>query len=198
MIRLTVLCAVCGIAALATSPDESLAGAGQKKSFDNGVKKIEGGFSPAEAKPGQTVTFSITIELNEGYHTYPTVQKDKGAENFLNSFKFTAPDKVIFVGTVQDPADVKTKFDNFFKCDIQYCTGKVVYTHKAVVSPKAAAGAVTVKLPSFSINVCDEENCFPPPKKLPVIEATLKVLEGPAVPVEKDFAGEVKKALGEK
>jgi hypothetical protein len=198
MIRLTVLCAVCGIAFISTSPNESSAGTGQKKSFDHGVKKIEGSFSPSEAKPGQTVTFSITVELNDGYHTYPTVQKDKGAESFVNSFKFTAPDKVIFVGTLQDPVDVKTKFEKDLKCDVQYCTGKVVYTHKAVVSPKAAAGAVMVKLPSFDLNVCDDENCFPPPKKLPVIEATLKVLSGPAVPVEKDFAGEVKKALGEK
>ena len=162
------------------------------------MKKIEGGFSPAEAKPGQTVTFSITVELNDGYHTYPTVQKDKGAESFVNNFKFVASDKVIFVGHLQDPIDVKTKFEKDLKCDVQYCTGRVVYTHKAVVSPKAAAGVVTVKLPTFDLNVCDDENCFPPPKKLPVIEATLKVLEGPAVPVEKDFAGEVKKALGEK
>jgi hypothetical protein len=198
MIRLAVLCAVCGIAAGTASPDKLSAGAGQKKSFENGVKKIEGSFSPAEAKPGQTVTFSITIELNEGYHTYPIVQKDKGAENFVNGFKFSTPDKVIFVGKTNDPADVKTKFEEALKCNVQYCTGKVVYTRKAVVSPKSAAGAVTVKLPSFDINICDDENCFPPPKKMPVIEAALKVLEGPAVPVEKDYAEEVKKALGEK
>jgi hypothetical protein len=196
MIRLFVLCVACGIVAAIAAPATPLTG--QKKSFDSGVKTIEGSFSPTEAKPGQTVTLSITIELNEGYHTYPTVQKDKGAEPFVNSFKFPNPDKVIFVGTVHDPADVKTKFEKDFKCDLQYCEGKVVYTHKAVVSPKAAAGAVTVKLPSFNINICDDMNCFPPPKKAPIIEATLKVLDSPAVPVEKEFAEEVKKALGEK
>jgi len=196
MIRLATLFVVCGVVAATSSPARPEAE--EKKSFDHGLKKIQGSFTPAEAKPGQTVTFTIALELNEGYHTYPAVQKDKGAEFFVNSFKFPNADKVIFVGTMQDPIDVKTKFEKDLKCDVQYCEGKVVYSHKVVVSPKAAAGAVTVKLPSFSINVCDDMNCFPPPKKMPVIEATLKVLDAPAVPVEKEFADEVKKALGEK
>jgi hypothetical protein len=196
MIRLTVFCAICGIIAVTASP--ALPRAEEKKSFENGLKKIQGSFTPAEAKPGQTVTFSITVEINEGYHTYPTVQNDKGAEFFVNHFKFPAPDKVIFVGTLQDPKDSKMKFDADVKANVQYCTGKIVYSHKVVVSPKAAAGETTVKLPSYDLNVCDEKNCFLPPKKMPVVEATLKVLDGPAVAVEKDFANEVKKALGEK
>ena len=69
----------------------------------------------------------------------------------------------------------------------------MTYTRKAVVSPKAAAGAATVKLATFSLSVCDKDNCFPP-KTVPV-EAALKVLDGPAVEVEKAYADEVKKAL---
>ena len=69
----------------------------------------------------------------------------------------------------------------------------MTYTRKAVVSPKAAAGPTAVKLSSFKVSVCDKDNCFPP-KAVPV-EATLKVLDGPAVEVEKAYADEVKKAL---
>ena len=51
----------------------------------------------------------------------------------------------------------------------------------------------TVKLAKFGLSVCDKDNCFPP-KNVPV-EAKLKVLDGPAVEVEKMYAEEVKKAL---
>src|SRR5687767_15507199 len=54
------------------------------KWFEKAVKKIEGKFTPAEAKPGETVTFTLTVELNDGYHTYPTAQPDKLAAGLVN------------------------------------------------------------------------------------------------------------------
>src|SRR5262245_50743419 len=74
-----------------------------QKAFEKAVKKVEGSFSPAEAKPGQTVTFSITVELNDGFYTYPTVQTDKMAVSMVNEIKFPDPGTVIFVGKVEDP-----------------------------------------------------------------------------------------------
>lgn len=165
-----------------------------QKAFDKAVKKVEGSFSPAEAKPGQTVTFSVTIELNDGYHTYPLVQTDKMAAAMVNEIKFPDPGTLIFVGKPEDPKDTKTKAElDLGIVELRYCTGTVTYTRKAVVSPKAAAGPATTKLPTFRVSVCDKDNCFPP-KAVPV-EATLKVLDGPAVEVEKAYAEEVKKAL---
>jgi hypothetical protein len=72
----------------------------------------------------------------------------------------------------------------------------VVFTRKAVVSPKAAPGPTAVKLDAFKLLVCDKSNCFP--AKAVAVEAPLKVLDGPAVPVEKDYADEVAKALAGK
>src|SRR5581483_11715995 len=127
--------------------------------------------------------------LNEGYHTYPTVQPDKMAAGMVNTIQFPKPGAVIFVGGVQDPKDAKTKAEpDLGIAELRYCTGKIVYTRKAVVSPKATPGAAVVKLESFKLSVCDKDNCFAP-KTVPV-EATLKVLDGPAVPVEKEFAEE--------
>jgi hypothetical protein len=194
MIRLAFLLTICSAAAVLAAP-----GSGAEDWYAKAVKKVEGSFSPAEAKPGQTVTFSLTVQLNEGYHTYPTIQMDKGAANFglVNEIKFPDAGKVVFVGEVQDPKDIKTKSEPDLKIlELQYCTGTVVYTRKAVVSPKAPAGMAAVKLKAFNLSVCDKDRCFPP-KKVEV-EAALKILDGPAVPVEKDFADEVKKALGEK
>jgi DsbC/DsbD-like thiol-disulfide interchange protein len=165
-----------------------------QKWYEKAVKRVEGSFTPAEAKPGQTVTFKLTVELNEGYHTYPTVQPDKMAAGMQNVIKFPQPGTVVFVGKLQDPKDYLTKEEPDLGIrEIRYNTGTVTYTRKAVVSPKAAAGAATVKLAAFTLSVCDKNNCFPP-KQVPV-EAALKVLDGPPVPVEKEFAAEVAKAL---
>src|SRR5213079_2502408 len=67
-----------------------------------GVKKVEAAFEPAEAKPGQTVTLKITVELADGFHTYPTKQTDKNAAAMVNKITFPAPAGVIFVGDVKD------------------------------------------------------------------------------------------------
>ena len=180
--------------ALASAPSSSAAG---QKWYEKAVKKVSGTFTPAEAKPGQTVTFTLTVELNEGYHTYPTVQTDKGAAGLVNIIKFPDAGTVIFVGTLQDPKDPKTKADAAAGVtELKYYPGTASFTRKAVVSPKATAGPTTVKLTAFKLSVCDKDFCYMP-KDVPV-EATLKILDGPAVEVEKDYAEEVKKALAGK
>jgi plastocyanin len=190
MKRLLILTPVVAIA-IAVLPATPAAA---QKWYEKAVKKVEAKFTPAEAKPGQTVTFTVTVELNDGFHTYPTVQTDKQAAAMVNEIKFPDPGTLIFVGKVEDPKDQKTKSEpDLGILEMAYCTGTVTYTRKAVVSPKAAAGASTVKLTTFRLSVCDKDNCFPP-KAVPV-EAALKVLDGPAVEVEKAYAEEVKKAL---
>jgi hypothetical protein len=162
--------------------------------YDKAVKKVEAKFEPAEAKPGQTVTFKLTIELNPGYHTYPVTQPDPAAASMTNVIKFPDPGTLVFVGTTADPKDYETKAEPDLGIkELRTVSGTVTFTRKAVVSPAAAAGETTARLASFKLLVCDKNNCFPP-KAVPV-EASLKVTAGPAVAVEKEFADEVKKAL---
>src|SRR5262249_35362579 len=119
--------------------------AAKQKWYEKAVKKVEASFSPAEAKPGQTVTFTLTIELNDGYHTYPTVQTDKEAAAMVNEIKFPDPGAVIFVDKLEEPKNAKTKAEpELGIVELRYCTGTVTYSRKVVVSPKAAAGAATV------------------------------------------------------
>lgn len=162
-----------------------------------GVKSVEASFEPASAKPGQTVTFKLTVTLEDGYYTYPLVQADKQAASMVNKLDFPAPAGVVFVGDAFDPANPKTKAEPALGIDeMLYYTGTVVYERKAVVSPKATAGELTVQLPKFLLSVCDKDNCFPPKKLTP--EAKLKVLDGPAVQVDKAYADEVNKAVKDK
>lgn len=174
-------------------PEQPAAGVQKKDWYVKAVKKIEGKFEPAEAKPGQTVVFKLIVDLNDGYHTYPTVQPDKAADNFVNVLKFPSSKSVIFVGSVTDPKDYDTKAEPELKIkELRINSGTVVYTRKAVVSPKASAGMAEVKLDKFQLMVCDEKTCYPG-REVPVT-ATIKVLDAPAVPVDKEYAEEVAKA----
>lgn len=196
MTRRTPALAAVAAAALIASQAADPAAARQKSDpLAKAVKKIEAKFEPAEAKPSQTVTFKLTVELADGYYTYPTAQPDKMAASMVNQLKFPDPGAVVFVGGVTDPPlyDVKEEPDLGIK-ELRTVSGVVTYERKAVVSPKAAAGAAAVKLAAFRLSVCDKNNCFPA-KAVPV-EATLKVLPGPAVPVEAAYAAEVAKAVG--
>lgn len=194
MTRLSaVSLAMSAAALLALAPGRADA----QKWYEKAVKKVEGKFTPAEAKPGQTVTFTLTVELNEGYNTYPTAQPEKAAAGLTNVIEVPKPAELIFVGKLEDPREFMKKEEPVLGVkELRYNVGTVVYTQKAVVSPKAAAGAVKVTLPLFSLSVCEDKKCYPA-KTVPV-EAAFKVLDGPAVPVEAAFAAEVAKALEKK
>lgn len=166
-----------------------------QKWYERAVKRVSATISPAEARPGQTVTFSLTVELNEGYHTYPTVQPDKAAAAMVNVIRFPEPGVLVFVGELQDPPRPKIKADPEAGIhELRYYPGTVTFTRKAVVSPDAAPGPVTIKLPAFKLSVCDAERCYPA-KDVPV-EVPFRVLEGPAETVDPAYANEVRKALG--
>ncbi len=95
------------VASLAAAPSS----AADKKPawWDKAVKKIEARVEPAEAKPGQTVTLKLIVELHDGYFTYPTRQEDPQAMGMINTLKFPKDGAVVFVGETADPADYLTK-----------------------------------------------------------------------------------------
>jgi hypothetical protein len=158
--------------------------------YAEAVQSVDATFDPPEARPGQTVTFKLVVRLNPGYHTYPLAQPEKGAKGFVNKVTFPDPGPVTFVGEAES-LDVKTKADKDLGLqELGYMPGTAVYERKAVVSPKAAAGPLVVRVPAFRLNVCDKDNCFPP--RTLILEPRLTVLDGPAVPVEAKYADKVK------
>lgn len=185
MRRLALLC----LPALALLPVASA----QDKGFDKAVRSVTATFEPAAAKPGQTVTLKLTIELNDGYHTYPTKQAEKAAAAMVNKLSLPEPGAVVFVGETLDPPNPDLKAEPALGIKAMATHhGTVVYTRTAVVSPSAKAGKVTVTIPRFSVQVCDKDNCFPPKSLKPEVEFTVQ--DGPAVAVDPKYADEVKKA----
>ena len=177
------------VALFALLPSLSLAQ--PKLTYDNAVKKIEGRFEPAEAKPGQLVTLKLEVQLNDGFHTYPTVQVDPEALSSVNKIVLPTDSDVIFVEETKDPP-YKTKADPPI-LELRYYPGGATWEIKAIVSPKATIGDRTIKLPKFEVLICDKSNCLPP-KKIPIV-ATLRVA-GDAVPIDRQYEEIVKKSLG--
>jgi hypothetical protein len=165
-----------------------------QKWFEKAVRRLEASFTPAQARRGQTVTFTLTIQLQEGYYTYPTRQSDPQAAALVNDLRFPDPQEVIFVGPVEDPKTVQVKAEPQAGIpSLRYCTGTVTYTRAAVVHPQARPGRVTVRLPKVRLNICDANTCFP--AKEVAVEATLTILDGPPLPVEERYAEEVRRVL---
>lgn len=188
--------ALAGLAAAAAALLPAGPAGAQKGWYEKAVKKVEAKFEPAAAKPGEVVTLKFTVALNDGYHTYPTAQADPGAAGFINAFKFPAPEAVVFVGKVADPKGYEEVAEPELGVKaLRKYAGEVTFTRKAVVSPKAAAGAAAAKV-TLTLTVCDKSTCFAP-KAVPV-DVPLKVLDGPAVPVPAEFAAEVAQALAGK
>ena len=183
------------IALLAFAP---VASAAEKPAaLPKGVEKVELTVEPAEAKPGQLVSVKLTVTLAGGFHTYPLVQPDKQAEGMVNRIDFPAAGALIFVGEATDPPLAETKAEPLLGIkSMHYYKGKMTYERKAVVSPKATAGAMTVAIPKFVLSICDKDSCFPPKTLTP--EASFKVQDGPAVAVDAKYAAEVEKALKDK
>lgn len=153
------------------------------------VQNVEAVFEPATAKPGQTVTLKVTVRLADGFYTYPTVQPAPEARFSANALTFPASGPLVFVGKTAEPPKPKAKVLD--SIELLTYPGGGTWARPAVVAPDARPGATTVKV-KLKLLVCQDDRCFPP--KTYELEATLEVLDGPAVPVESKYRDEVEKA----
>jgi hypothetical protein len=161
-------------------------------SFEEVAKKIEAKFEPATAQPGQTVTLKITIQLIDGWHTYPSFQPQKSAKFFVNKFVFPEPAAVVYVGEMEDPAGAKEKENPLNEGDKYFIyPGGATWERKAVVPPSAKSGSASSKL-TLKVLVCDKDNCLP--QKTVELQPTLKIAGDP-VTIEPKYKAEFDKAL---
>ena len=172
-----VAVAVVVLAALSAVPGT----AGAQKWYEKAVKKVDAKFVPAEAKPGETVTFALTVELNEGYYTYPTAQPDPGAAGMVNVLKVPKPGAAIFVGAVSD-GKVQTKAEPELGIkELRYIPGTATYAHKVVVSPESPDGKKLRELREQAArDVSDVKASAPPTSKWsagPRVREALKALD---------------------
>jgi thiol:disulfide interchange protein len=163
--------------------------------WDTAVESVRGEIDPPNARPGQTVTYKLIIKLTPGHHTYPTQQADPGSTS-KNTIELPRTGDLIFVDRdgkkIPDPPDFAlVNRGGVMQAEYE---GGATWEFKAVVSPKAAPGRKTIKLPKVQVLVCDEENCLPP-KKVNV-SADLNVTGG-TVDVDPKYQEIVRRAVGD-
>jgi thiol:disulfide interchange protein DsbD len=169
--------------------------AAQKKSdkFADAIPKVEAKFEPGVVRRGQTITWTLSVDVADGWHTYPTLQAAPEASSYQNSIEFPETGDVVFVGDLTEPDNpvVKIEKENLKQYAIAQYEGKAVWKRTAVVNPKAAPGEKTITVP-VRILACDASKCLPP--KSLKISASLRISDEPALVVESAFAKAVESA----
>jgi thiol:disulfide interchange protein len=181
--------------AAAQPPDDlpfKLPGFGPKATSFYDIADYEAAIEPAQAKPGETVTFKLTVTPKLGAWTYPANPPD--GQLARSEIDFPRRGDLIFVGGVADPPGWQTKPSAEAGKTDRYYPEAVTWELKAVVSPKATPGVKKVALTGTRIQACNEANCFYTDLRNPP-SAEIEVLAGPAVPVDPKYADEVRAAL---
>lgn len=103
------------------------------------VKEIDARIEPARAAPGQTVTWKLTLDLQPGWHTYPSEQPggDELVKGFVTSFKFIPANETTFVGKLKDPDATLHEEDGL---KLLVLEGRVGWERSVKVAAGAAPG----------------------------------------------------------
>jgi hypothetical protein len=158
------------------------------------IEKLEAIVEPAEAPVGSTVTVKINLQLKSGWYTYPVVQTDRGAKDFVNKITFT-PGSLIYVEKPKDPENPKSKSEAEIGIEkLLYYPGGGTWTVKAVVSPNAKPGDALLPI-KLNLQICDANTCLPPKKA--EVKPIVKIVPGTAgvEAVEPKYRETVEKVL---
>ena len=151
------------------------------------IKNMEATVEPSTAGRGQTVTWRLTIDLADGWHTYPLKQTAPDAEDYVDTFHFPVSTDFVFVGPVQEPPT--TSFADAGLV-LRVLEGKVVWERSLVVAPGATPGTKTVTV-KMTGQVCNRSGCLPFLRSPLTLEAPLTVTSADPVPVDPRFKNEV-------
>ena len=154
--------------------------------------------APASARPGETVNWTLTLNLAKGWHTYPTHQEAQAVESSRTAFSFPQDESVVFVGPLIEPSPLSKEELGLeglgLSTKMLYLEGQVVFQRKLVVRPQAKPGSIKVPVTVTSL-CCDERSCLPLEKL--IFQAPLTISAEPPVPVEEKYRKEVETATVE-
>src|SRR5262245_58833498 len=98
-VRKLIACFLVGVCAVATS-------FAQPRQFEDIAKPLVT-VDPPKAKRGELVTWTLTIQLEPGWHTYPTIQEGDPNTSFVTKLRFPDFGPIVFVGSLQEPKGEK-------------------------------------------------------------------------------------------
>lgn len=152
------------------------------------VKRLAVDIEPVKAKRGETIVWRLTVELHNGYWTYPTSQQDPNAESLVSRFTFTPSKRdknpptiwVVPMGEPTSTGNAKTKpYPEEMVRSLTYLHGTAQFEQKLLIKPDAPLGKLRVTPLRSFVQYCNEENCFPINVDF---AAEVEVIEGQATP----------------
>lgn len=162
----------------------------QMKQFLVAVPGAAVEITPTPARRGQTLTWSLTLQLDDAWYTYPTAQQAKEASESINRFEFPSGGDLVFVGTLKAPPTKSKTVSGLAgpnsSTTVEYLDGRVVFQHTLVVRPEAEPGEKTVKS-VVHVLACNKKTgqCLLPVKL--EFSSTIRVSDEPPVPVEEAY-----------
>ena len=136
---------------------------------------------PAEAKPGDTVTFKVTAKLDSGFHIYK-YSKEQGEGPVPTSFDFFDRAGLETEGEWTASRDPEKHKDPNFPdlASVEYYEDEVTWSIKVKIPAATAAGKKTLRCQARYM-ICDAKTCSVPGRwTLPDVELT--VTTGDAAP----------------
>jgi thiol:disulfide interchange protein len=134
---------------------------------------------PAEAKPGETVTFKVTAKLDPGFHIYK-YSKEQGPGPINTTFDFFDPAGLKIDGDWTASSEpLKKKDPNFADLDtVEFYEDEITWSIKLKVPADAVPGDKALRCQARYM-VCDDKTCSIPGRwTLP--DATVKIVAGGA------------------
>ena len=129
---------------------------------------------PAEAKPGDTVTFKVTAKLDAGFHIYK-YSKEQGSGPVPTSFDFFDPAGLEIEGDWTASRNPEKHKDPNFPdvASVEYYEDEVTWSIKLKIPATAAPGKKVLRTQARYM-VCDAKTCSIPGRwTLPDVELTI-------------------------
>jgi thiol:disulfide interchange protein DsbD len=140
--------------------------------------------TPAEAAPGQTVTFQVTARVEPGWHIYAYDKAPPDSGPKATQFDFFDPAGLEPVGDWTPTTSPTLKKEEAFPdlAFVAYHEGEVTWSQVLKVPADAQSGTRDLRC-QVSFQICSDKECLPPTAITPSA-ATLKVLaeSGTAAP----------------
>ena len=136
---------------------------------------------PAEAKPGEEVTFKVTAKLDSGFHIYKYSKEHKGGPVPTSFDFFDSAGLEVEGDWTASPEPEKHKDPNFPEVDsVEYHEDEVTWSIKLKVPAGAAPGKKTLRCQARYM-ICDAKTCSVPGRwTLPDVELTVTGAESAA------------------
>jgi thiol:disulfide interchange protein DsbD len=138
---------------------------------------------PAEATPGQRVTFKVTAKLDPGFHIYK-YSKEQGAGPVNTTFDFFDPAGLKVDGDwVASQEPIKHKDPNFADLDVvEYYEDEVSWSIKLLIPDGTEPGKKSLRC-QVRYQVCDDKTCSIPGQwTLPDAQLTVLAADAAGAP----------------